>query len=156
MAYYDALVAAWNSATQPPTGVTGTGLSGLTTANKLIAINGWTVTGAVPTSFNVTGAQLVNCFNYPEFKALTATQQSNLLLMCACPGLLLGGSANTTHMAAGLILDCFPVSGPTIAALTALAKTVTQTWASANGYPNAQNGGGGITTVDLSNAGNLT
>lgn len=157
MAYYDALVAAWNSATQPPAGVTGTGLTGLTTANKLIAINGWTVTGSVPTSFNVTGAQLLNCINYAEFKALTAQQQSNLLLMCAAAGAgLLGGSGNTTHMAAGMILDYFTnLSGPTIIALTALAKATTQTWAQANGYPNAQNGGGGITLVDLASAGGL-
>jgi hypothetical protein len=30
-----------------------------------------------------------------------------------------------------------------------------QTWCQANGYPNAQNGGGGITPVDLANAGGL-
>lgn len=160
MAYYDALIAAWNSATQPPAGVTGTALTGLTTANKLIAVNGWTITGSVPTGFNVTGAQLLNCINYPEFKALTATQQSNLLLMCAGAGSgsgLLGGSGNTTHMAAGMILDYFTnLQGPTITALTALAKATTQTWTAANGYPNAQNGGGGLTPVDLADAGGLT
>ena len=46
MGDYGALIAAWNSATQPPTGVTGTALtSGMTTAQKLAAVNGWTVPG---------------------------------------------------------------------------------------------------------------
>jgi hypothetical protein len=46
MAYYDALVTAWNNATQPPPGITGTGLTGgMTTAQKLAAVNGWTVAG---------------------------------------------------------------------------------------------------------------
>lgn len=45
MAYYDALIAAWNGATQPPAGVTGAALTGLTTAQKLAAVNGWTVVG---------------------------------------------------------------------------------------------------------------
>lgn len=156
MAYYDTLVAAWNSGTQPPAGVTGTGLTGLSTAAKLIAINGWSVTGSVPTTFFCTGTQLLNCINYAEFKALTAAQQSNLLALCNNPGPILGGSANVSHMAAGMILDYFNVAGATVAALTALAKTTTQTWATANGYPNAQNGNGGITAVDLANAGNLT
>lgn len=144
MAYYDALIAKWATLTPG------------TTAQKLAQLNAMTVTGSIPTTFNCTGVQLLNSINYPEFKVLTATQQSNLLLMCACPGSILGGSANTTHMAAGMILDYFPVAGPTIAALAAIAKAVTQTWASANGYPDAQNGGGGITLVDLANAGGLT
>lgn len=45
MAYYTNLIAAWNSATQPPAGVAGTALTGLSTAAKLAAVNGWTVAG---------------------------------------------------------------------------------------------------------------
>lgn len=156
MAYYDALIAAWNSVTQPPAGVTGTGLTGLTTANKLIAINGWTVTGSVPTSFFTTGAALLNCLDKTELQALTAAQRLEILTMCAVPGQIAGGSANASRGAPGLILAYFNVAGATIANLTALAKAVTQPWASANGYPLAQNGGGGITAVDLANAGGLT
>jgi hypothetical protein len=155
VAYYDALIAAWNSATQPPAGVTGTAITGgMTTAQKIAAVNGWTVTGSVPTSFTVTGAQLLNCINWAEFNALTPQQQSNLLALCQVPGPLLGGSGNTAHMAAGMILAYFTnLSGPTITALTALAQATVQTWAAANGYPNAQNGGGGLTLVDAANAG---
>ncbi|MFZ1109847.1 MAG: hypothetical protein WAN43_16050 [Rhodomicrobium sp.] len=116
MAYYTALITAWNGATQPPAGVTGTGLTGaMTTAQKLAAVNAWTITGAVPTSFYVTGAQIANCINWTEFAALTAAQQQNLLLLCIQDGQLLGGSANTAHLAAGMILAYFTnLSGPTV------------------------------------------
>lgn len=136
MAYYTALISAWNGATQPPSGVTGNGLSaGMTTAQKLVAINGWTITGSVPTSFALTGNQLLNCINWAEFNALTATQQSNLLNLCAVPGSIIGGSGNVTLISAGMILAYFTNhAGPTIAALTALAQaTVTPWWQSANG-----------------------
>ena len=50
MAYYTALITAWNGATQPPTGVTGSGLlGGDTTAQKITKVNAWTITGTVPT-----------------------------------------------------------------------------------------------------------
>jgi hypothetical protein len=157
VAYYTALINAWNSATQPPTGVTGTGLTGLTTANKLIAINGWTITGVVPTSFYVTGNQLLNCINWSEFAALTATQQANLLALCQVPGQLLGGSANTAFIVDGMFLSCFTnLSGPTITALTALAQgTVTPWWQASV----ANNGGGlngPVNANDLVAAGGLT
>lgn len=133
MAYYTALIAAWNGATQPPTGVTGTGLSGGdTTAQKLAKVQAWTVSGSVPTVLNVTGVQLLNCINWTEFNALTAAQQQNLLLMCVNDGLLLGGSSNTAQMADGMLLAYFTNhSGPTIVALTALAQaTVSPFWQS--------------------------
>lgn len=131
MAYYDALIAAWNGATQPPTGVTGTGLNGgMTTAQKIAAVNGWTKTGTVPTVLNVTGAQVLNCINWTEFAALTATQQSQLLALCAVPGSLLGGSSNTAQMVDGMLLAFFTNhAGATITALTALAQgSVTPWW----------------------------
>lgn len=138
MAYYTALINEWALLTPG------------TTAAKLAQINAMTVTGAVPTSFFVTGNQLMNCINYAEFKALTAAQQSNILLMCVCPGPLLGGSANTSFIIDGMIIDYFPVAGPTIAALTALAKANVQPWWQANGYTSP------ITQGDLTAAGGLT
>jgi hypothetical protein len=149
---YAPLIAAWNSATQPPTGVTGTGLTGgMTTAQKLAAVNGWVITGVVPTTLYVTGTQLLNCINYAEFKALTATQQANLLALCNSPGLLIGGSANTAQMADGMILDYFTNhSGPTITALTALAQATATPWWQANGFT------GPFSTTDLGLAGGLT
>lgn len=136
MAYYDALVAAWNAgASSLPTGAAGTlFVGGDTTAQKLAKLNSWTVTGTVPTSFFVTGDQIANCINWAEFAALTAPQQANLLAMLSIPGQLLGGSANTTHLVDGMILAFFPIAGPTIAALTALAKGAVQPWTQTAGY----------------------
>jgi hypothetical protein len=130
MSYYTALIAAWNGATQPPTGVTGTGLTGgMTTAQKIAAVNGWTISGSVPTTLYVTGAQVANCINWTEFAALTAQQQSNLLALVAQPGLLLGGSSNTGFLLDGMLLAYFTNhSGPTILALTALAEATAQPW----------------------------
>lgn len=133
MAYYDALIAAWTSTTQPPTGVTGSPLSTSNTLDQNISIvDAWTVTGTVPTALYVTGAQALNCINWTEFNALTAAQQSNLLMLCNVPGPLLGGSGNTAFIVDGMFLAYFTNhSGPTITALTALAKgTVTPWWQS--------------------------
>jgi len=152
MAYYTALVTAWQSVTQPPAGVTGTGLTGgMTTSQKLAAINGWTVSGSVPSTVYVTGAQILNCINWTEFAALAAAQQSNLLMLCACQGLLLGGSANVSHITAGMILAYFTnLSGPTITALTALTEAEVVPWWQANGYTSP------INANDLLAAGGLT
>lgn len=130
MAYYDALIAAWNGATQPPTGITGAPLTGgMTTAQKIAAVNGWTITGVVPSAISVTGSQLLNCINWNEFNALAAQQQSNLLTLCANPGSLLGGSANTGLITAGMFLAYFTNhGGPTITALVALAQGSVQPW----------------------------
>lgn len=149
MAYYDGLIAAWNGATQPPSGVTGTALTGLTTANKLIAVNGWTVTGSVPTTMTATGTQVLNCVVWSEFNALTAAQQSNFLMLCANSGQLLGGSANVTKILPGMIVAYFGGGSGTVANLSALAKSVTQPWWQANGYPRAFDNGD-VTTAGLS------
>jgi hypothetical protein len=135
MSYYTALITAWNGATQPPAGVTGAGLTGgMSTAQKLAAVNAWTVVGSVPTSILVTGAQVANCINWTEFAALTATQQANLLALCNQPGQLLSGSAQLTHLLPGMLLAYFSVSGPTIVALTALAAATPQPWWQYAGY----------------------
>lgn len=147
MPYYTALITAWNGATQPPTGVTGTALTGLTTAQKIAAVNGWTVTGSVPTAIMVSGSQIANCIDKTEFLSLTAQKQSNILALCNSPGLLLGGSANTSHLLVGILLDAFSPGGATIANLTALAVASVQPWCLANGY------GAGITVDDALKAG---
>jgi hypothetical protein len=148
MAYYSALIAAWNGATQPPTGVTGTPLTGsMTTAQKLAAVNGWTVTGSVPTTIYVTGVQVANCINWAELAALTDAQRKDVLLLCLQDGLLLSGSAQLTHLLPGMLLAYFSVSGPTITALTALAAATPQPWWQYAGYP------GPFNTNDTSLAG---
>ena len=151
---YTNLIAAWNSSIQPPTGVTGTGLSSaMTTTQKLTAVNGWTLTGVIPTNFTVVGSQIANCINWTEFSALTASQQSNVLSLCAIPGGLLGGSTNIALLVDGMILASFPASGATIANLTALAKAAIIPWVT------APSGGGLASPIgppDLIAAGGLT
>ena len=138
MAYYDALIAKWATLTPG------------TTAQKLAQINAITVTGSVPTSFYTTGDALLNCINWTEFNALTATQQSNLLHLCSTPGQLLGGSSNTAFIVDGMFIAYFSLAGATIAALTALAKATVQPWWQANGYTSP------IGPGDLTAAGGLT
>lgn len=144
MSYYDALIAKWAT------------LSPGTTAQKLVQINALTVTGSVPTTFYTTGDAILNCINWTEFAALTAQQQNNLLGMCRVPGSLLGGSAQTSHLVAGMILAYFNVAGATVAALTALAQATVQPWWQAT----AVQGGGGlsstVTPADLAAAGGLS
>ncbi len=111
MAIYTALIAVWNGVTQPPAGVTGTGLTGgMTTQQKIDAVNGWTIVGSVPTNFNVTGAQLANCINWAELAALTDAQRKDVLTLIASPGPLLGGSDNVAMLVDGMILAYFQLS----------------------------------------------
>lgn len=158
MAYYTALIAAWGSSIQPPTGVTGTGLSSAqSTVTKLANINGWTVTGSVPTSFVTTGSALANCINFAEFNTLTAAQQSNVLALVQIASGQLGGSTNVGLLTAGMFVTYFTTpASPTIANLTALAKSVTQSWAQANGYPYYSSVQGALNGGDLGGAGGLT
>lgn len=84
MAYYTALIAAWNNAMQPPPGVTGTALTGLTTANKIIAVNGWTVVGPALQA-NVAVNSIIGAIAPADFLTLTALQlqQMQFLLQSA-------------------------------------------------------------------------
>lgn len=154
MAYYTALIAAWNSSIQPPAGVVGTGLSSAqATATKLTNINGWTVTGLVPTSILTSGDVLVNCINSAEFNTLTATQQNNLLGLCGIKGTLLAGSTNNGLLPIGMFVTYFTTpSSPTITNLNAVAKAATQSWAQSNGYNYASSVQGNINSGDLAAA----
>jgi hypothetical protein len=129
MGHYDALIAGWNNSTQPPPGVTGSGLvSTDTTDQKIVKVNAWTVTGSVPTTLHVTVDQIANVINYAEFKALAANQETNLLALLTIPGQLLGGSGNTAILMMGMLLDYFPAGSATRNALLGLAKGLTQMW----------------------------
>lgn len=150
MTNYAPLIAAWNSSTQPPTGVTGTGINGtMTTAQKLTAVNGWVITGAIPSVLSVTGNQVVNCINYTEFSAISSTAQVNILRLCSITGPLVGGSANTAFLVDGLIIANFTTGSKTIAALTALAQAAVTPWWQAQGFT------GPFSTTDLGLAGGL-
>jgi len=137
MAYYTALIAGWNGNT-PPSGVVGTALTGLTTAQKIAAINGWTVTATIPAQYTITGAQIAGCIKWSEFAALTATQQAQILAMCAIPGPLSVGSsaAEIALLFDGMIVAYFGSGSVTVANLSALA-TAAQAFsgATAEGLP---------------------
>lgn len=154
MAYYTGLINAWNSVTQPPAGVTGTALTGLTTANKLIAINGWTIVGTIPTSTLITADQIFGCLVYSEVNALTAANEARLWNMLHVLGQLKGGSAST--FIAPFFGSVAAQMPNTITALTALAKGLVTPWWQ---VPQANNGGGLTSPVnqsDLTAAGGLT
>lgn len=142
MAYYDALIAKWATLTPG------------TTAAKLAQINAMTASGSIPTTIFVSGADVLNCIDFAEFNALTDARQKNLLTLCATPGLLMGGSAQTSKILAGMIIAYFPGGGPTILALTAMSKAMP--WWKATV---AQGGGelnGPVLPSDLEQAGGLT
>jgi hypothetical protein len=135
MTYYDALVAEWAT-------LTGT------TAQKLAAINALTITGATPTTAYTTGNAIFNCLVWSEFNALSATQQTLLMQICAIQGPILGGSASPFLAPFfGAIASKAP---QTIAALVALAQAIVQPWWQANGYTSP------ISAGDLAAAGGLT
>jgi hypothetical protein len=154
MTAYANLAAGWaTSSASPgalPSGVTGTSLYGLGTAAKIAAANAWTVSGSVPTTTTFTGAQLANCINAAEFFSLPDAAQKNILALCAIPGQLLGGSANTAFLPVGTILKYFNVSGPTVLSLTAFAQAVVTPWWQSIGLTSP------ISPPDLAQAGGLT
>ena len=154
MAYYTALITAWNASSASPgampSGVAGTSLNGLSTTAKLAAVNAWTQTNTIPSTIYATGAQVANCINWAEFAALTAQQQQNVLLMCNQTGQLMSGSAQTSHLLPGMLVAYFPLAGPTIAALTAFASAQVLLWWQANSYTSP------ISKNDLDAAGGLT
>jgi uncharacterized protein (DUF2235 family) len=142
MAYYTALIAKWATLTPG------------TTAAKLAQINAITVTGSVPATFFIDGTSVLNCINWTEFAALTSAQQTMILSVCAAPGQLLGGAG--TFLGSMFVATFTNLSGPTIVALTALAKAQVQPWWQAT----VAQGGGGLSSPvsvgDLTAAGGLT
>lgn len=148
MAHFDALVAAWNSSTQPPSGVTGTALTGaMTTMQKVAAVNGWTVANPQPAVLNVTA--VLNAIASADFLVLTSTQlaQMQLLLMSGTNGTV-NASPGTTVRA--VFQSIFAGKATTLASLAALVSpydNASQPWTVANGY------GEGINTTDAQLAG---
>lgn len=121
MAYYTALINFWPSA------------QGADTAAKLAWVNAQTVTGSIPATFPVTGAQILKCLDFPEFNSLTAARQTAILQICALPA----GDGGANSFIGKLIANYYSamLTGPTIVALTAMAQAVVQPWWKANGYP---------------------
>jgi|SRR5215472_1599205 len=155
MAYYDALISAWNSVTQPPAGVTGTGLvAGDTTAQKCTKINGWTMVGPA-ISPTIPAWQIYDQIVLTEYDALVAANQTtvnNILAMgninCAT-----GSNARRRLFATGF----FPAGTTSNTNLTTLFNSnysPSQDWCHLNGYPShGPSGPGNISVSDANNAG---
>lgn len=148
MAYYTALVAAWNNATQPPPGVTGTALTALTTVQKLAVVNAWTVIGS-PKPAILSPSKILNQIVFADLAALTQIQISQLTLLLA--GSSVDASSNTPIRLG--IQALFAGKATTLANLGALVAPFDAPvvpWCLANGYPMSQsNGIGGLVMMDL-------
>jgi hypothetical protein len=136
MAYYDALIAAWNSPTQPPAGVTGLPLlAGDTTAQKIAKVNAWAV--ADP-SMIVPAYMIYNAIVPSEWSALTPANQQ-LIRDILSQGTVDGSTGKTART---VLLSVFGVGTQTRANLAAIAApfdNLTTPWTTKNGYPSTLN-----------------
>jgi hypothetical protein len=160
-AIYNTLITDWNTSTAAPisstitgvTGVAGQSLNGLTTAQKIAAVNAWTVTGTSPTAFPITGAQIISLVEWSELAALTDAQRKDILGLCQIPGSMTGGSAETALVVDGMFIAYFGSNSQSIANLTEFATAQIQLWVNVS----VANGGSGlffqITQTDVTNAG---
>jgi hypothetical protein len=153
MAYYDALIAAWNNPTQPPPGVTGTGLNaGMTTQQKVTTINGWKTTGTA-TPMVVPTYQIYNLIDLAEFNALTDPNKQ------AVRDILSMGTVDSSPgtKVRSRFVQIFPSGTVSFQTLSNFAKTFDAPdvdWCFRQGYPTlGANGPGNLSTSDASNAG---
>ena len=152
MAYYDALIAAWNSTTQPPTGVTGTGLAPTdTTRQKITKINHWTV--ATPIKALLQPTQLYNVMVLSEFEALPAASQTAIINLLSIGQL--DASPGTTVRAR--FVEIFPNTTQTFTNFSQLVAPFDNDktdWCLFNGYPSyGKAGPGNLSFEDTQNAG---
>lgn len=151
MAYYDALVAAWNSATQPPPGVTGQALqAGDTTATKVGKVNGWSV--ANQQKALVPPSDVLNCILPADLNALTANQLT--IINIYMQGTSIDVSSGSNIRAAFQTL----FAGKTTTLqnfqnLVAPFDSAAFTWCQAHGYPFVSVTLGNLSVSDANNAG---
>lgn len=138
MAYYTALITAWNGATQPPTGVTGTGLtSGMTTAQKLAAVNGWTVPAPQPANIPVTS--IIAAIVPADFLALTALQLQQLQFLLQSSTTVFAPVGGTVRSVFGSIFTGKTTTLNNLTALVSPFDNATEPWGQSVGYPSAFN-----------------
>lgn len=130
----NALIAAWNSVTQPPAGVTGTGLTaGMTTQQKIDAVDGWTVAVAGHLPALLTPSQILNAIVFADLATLTQLQVLQLTLLL---------SGTTVDVTSGTIIRAaiqalFAGKTTTLANLAALVAPFdnpTQPWWQSVGF----------------------
>src|SRR5262245_37585136 len=153
MSDYAKLVAAWNSSTQPPVGVAGTALtSGMTTQQKLDAVNHWVQTGP-PIPMIIPTYRIYNLIVPSEYTALPSSQQE------MCRDILFMGEVDVssgTHIR-NRVIAVFPSSTQTFGNLATMASnydTPKYDWCFFNNYPTlGSTGPGNLTMPDANNAG---
>jgi hypothetical protein len=154
MAYYTALINAWNNPTQPPPGVIGNALVGtMTTAQKVTTVNGWKVAASAQPMLIAT-YKIYNCIVAAEWAALTDVQRQNVRDI-----FMLGqtdGSPNTTTR--NTLLSTFGAGSQTRTNLIALTTQFDTPgnvdWCYTNSYPTyGPPGPGNLSTSDAANAG---
>lgn len=118
MAYYDTLIAAWNGATQPPTGVvSGTAITGgMTTQQKIVAVNSWLVVGTTR-PLVVPPSVIFNACNAADLASLTTAQLQLLQLMMSGPT----ADASQGTVLRQVIINIFTGKTNSINGLSALA-----------------------------------
>lgn len=138
MSYYTNLINAWNGVTQPPTGVTGTGLSSNdTTAQKIAKVNAWTVVGPALTP-NIPVSNIIASILSTDLLALTALQLQEMQFV------LQGGSGDGTVYApsGGTVRNVFAsIFSGKATTLSNLTSLVAQYDSPAIGWCEASNGG---------------
>lgn len=130
---YTALTTAWNSGTQPPVGITGTALTGLTTAQKYAAVMAWTVAG-IASPVIVPTYRIYNVVDTSEFSALSAANQQLLrdILSMGTVDASTGTSVRTRLLA---LFGAGTATRTALAALAAPFEAIPQVnWAAKNGY----------------------
>src|SRR3974390_2670882 len=152
MAYYDALIAAWNNPTQPPPGVTsGSGLlSTDTKAQKRNKVNRGIV--AAPQLAIFVPHKILNAIVDVDLAALTPAQVSQFTLM------LSGAEADMSPGTAlrSTIQGLFAGKTQTIQQLKDLVAPfdkATTSWCQANSYPYLTPTVGNLNISDAHNAG---
>jgi hypothetical protein len=151
---YTKLTAAWNSATQPPTGVTGQPLlSTDTTQQKVTKINGWTMVGTVPTATLVPAWQLYDEIVVTEYDAAPAASQAIINNILAMGNVNCAQGSNARRR----LLAVFPsgtTSNTNLTSLFGSIYTPQQDWCFTNAYStHGINGPGNLSVSDANNAG---
>lgn len=156
MSYYTALITAWNNASLAtgatlPSGVTGSLLNGLTTAQKIATINAWMITGTALAP-NIPVGLVKGCIQAADLLTLSATQQWAIAFM------LDGAQDGRVYAPVGgqlraLFANVFAGKTTTLNALSALVATYDTPavqWATA---PNGAGLASPVSVNDTQNAG---
>ena len=153
MAYYDALIAAWNNATQPPPGVTGNPLTvGMTTQQKCDTINQWTVLGSV-TGVIVPTWRIYDAIVLTEYDATSATNQTIVNNILAMGNVNCASGSNARRRLLAIYPNTTTSNGNLLSLFNSIYTPV-QDWCFTNAYPsNGPSGLGAISVIDAQKAG---